>query len=680
MRIKHNLSAYIDLGMALALAGLAYLCYDNILSAEFFHSWDDKQYVTQNARIRDLGPAGLWQIWSQPHYLHYIPVTLMSYALDYRLWELNAFGYHFTNLLLHALNGILSYLLCLRLQSSRVAAALAAALFVIHPLQVESVAWISERKNLLSLTFFLCAFLTHIRSRHIASNDGPKAAYQTQGFAWGFFLCAVLSKSIVAFTPLLFIAYDIAWQRRGAWHSLLTNLPYVIMGAGGAAGAILAHQGSPSIATYWGGSFWLTAVLMLRVAWEYLVSLIYPLHLNNYYFYTVDMIQGDPKVWAGAGVLILAACFAWRQPLGRPLSRFAILWCATFMLPVANLFPFGFQRADRYLYHPSPLLFLLAGVAGVHIYRHVSQRYTRAALVSGFGLFMVALLVLTLQRVPIWMTSETLWQAHLQDRPESPTGLLNLGVYYHNRRDRQQRDYEHCYDLLTKSIRLRSDRRRVHYYLARCAFESGRREEARDIFENAIERWPQHDRLHSGYGYVAYHLGHDQAAMNAYHTALTINPENRDAQDGIVNLGRRALQRQNYAMSRQAFSYMQRLQPGHPAATGGLCQTLVGLKQMSEALPWCQQAVDQLPKSPRYRAQLALVMLRLSQLEPALRQAQRAVDLSPNWGFGHRLLGDINCARGRRAEAEMAYRQALAINPKNPISQKRLANLCHMTQ
>ncbi len=592
-----------------------------------------------------------------------------THALDYRLWELNAFGYHLTNIFLHALNAILSYLLCLRLQDSRIAAALAAGLFVIHPLQIESVAWISERKNLLSMTFFLCSFLAHIRSRQTPSIRA------TQGLAWGLFLCSVLSKSIVAFTPLLFIAYDLTWAQRRVWRSLSANLPYITMGAGGAIGAILAHQGSPSIETYWGGSFGLTAQLMLRVAWEYLVSLVYPLHLNHYYLYTVDMIQGDPKVWAGAGVLILAVLFAWCQPLGRPLSRFAILWGATFMLPVANLFPFGFQRADRYLYHPSPLLFLLAGVAAVRFYRHVSQRYARAALVGMVGLAIAALTALTLQRVPIWMTSETLWKAHLNVYPESPTGLLNLGVYYYNRRDRDQHDYENCYTILSQSLQLQPNRHRVHSYLARCAFESGRREEALDIFHNAIQLWPQNPHLQNGFGYISYRLGHDQAAINAYYTVLDIDAENPDARKGMINVGRRALRNQNYAIAHQAFSSMLHLLPEHPAATGGLCQALVGLKQMSEAQPQCRQAVAQSPKNPRYLAQLALVLLRLDQPAKALPQAQRAIELSPNWGGGYRLLGDIYRAQHALGKAEAAYRKALAIHPEDRITKQRLANL-----
>ncbi len=561
MTLKAGYPTYTHVGIALTLLGLAVLCYAYALDAEFLYSWDDNHYVTKNTRIRDLGPAGLWQIWSQPHYLHYIPVTLMSYALDYLIWELNPFGYRLTNLLLHALNGILAYLLCLRLQDSRTAAAIAAALFVIHPLQVESVAWISERKNLLSLTFFLLAFLAHIRGQ-----AQPKPTYWQQGLALGLFLFAVLAKPVVVFTPLLFIVYDLSWARRGFWSTLLASLPYTVIGTAGAVGAILTNQGNPGIANYWGNSFWLTATLMLRVTWEYLVSLILPLHFNNLYIYTVDMIQGDARVWAGAGVLISMALFAWRQPLGRPLSCFAVLWCTTLMLPVANLFPFVFQRADRYLYHPSVLLFLLAGVMVVRGYKYLSQIYTRAILVGGIGLLMAILVFLTIQRSHIWTTSETLWQAHLQDYPKSPTGLLNLGVSYYN-----QKDYENGYRLLSESLSLNPNRSRTYYYLGHCAFESGRQEEALDLLNKATQLWPQNLDLHNGLGYVSYRLGHYQAALNAYHTVFTIDPEVRDIQLHITNVGRAALQDQNYSIARDAFTYLQRIAPEHPATTGGLC-------------------------------------------------------------------------------------------------------------
>lgn len=666
MTPKPGQPAYADLVIVLALLGLAGLCYAYALDAEFLHSWDDNHYVTKNTRIRDLGPAGLWAMWSQPHYWHYIPMTLMSYALDYRFWELNPFGYRLTNLLLHALNGILAYLLCLRLQDSRAAAAIAAVLFIIHPLQVESVAWISERKNVLSLTFFLLAFTAHIRSRQAQ----PAFWSWAQGLAQGLFLLAILSKSIVAFTPLLFIAYDLSWARRDFRSSLLPNLPYLVIGAGGAIGTILAHQGNANIVDYWSNSFWLTATLMLRVTWEYLISLILPLHLDNLYIYTIDMIQGEVRVWAGAGILILVALLAWRQPLGRPLSRFTVLWCITLMLPVANLFPFGFQRADRYLYHPSVLLFLLAGIAAVCGYRHFSHTHTRAIWVGVIGLVMAALVFLTVQRSTVWMTSETLWKTHLQHNPQSPTGLLNLGVYYYN-----QKDYENGYHQLSESIRLNPHRRRAHYYLGRCAFESGRREEALHIYHEATQRWPQNRNLHNGFGYVAYQLKHYQAALNAYRRVYAINPEDRDVRLHITNIGRAALQDQNYSMARQAFAYLQQIESGHPDATGGLCQSLVGLKQMSEALPWCRQVVQSSPNDARYLTQLALVLLRLDQLDEALPRVQRAIKRSPKWAFAYRLLGDIYCAMGNLPKAASAYQKALALEPESAALQKRLQNL-----
>ncbi len=282
----------LELCVLIGLIGLTYVCYAKTLNADFLHSWDDNFYVKDNTLIQALNPATLGQIWSQPHYWHYIPITLMSYAIDYHFWALHPFGYHLSNLIIHALNGILVYLLCVRLQGSSIAAALAAGLFVVHPLQVETVVWISERKNLLSFLFFLLAFLAHTALKHGDESAAPWRRW-TRWLAWGSFLLAVLSKAIVVCTPILFIVYDMFWARRGLWKSFTENLPYLLMALWGAAFGVLSHQGSTVTDNYWGDSFWLNAMLMLRVAWEYLISLIAPLDLNNLYIYPVDMIQGD---------------------------------------------------------------------------------------------------------------------------------------------------------------------------------------------------------------------------------------------------------------------------------------------------------------------------------------------------------------------------------------------------
>lgn len=211
--------------------------------------------------------------------------------------------------------------------------------------------------------------------------------------------------------------------------------------------------------------------------------------------------------------------------------------------------------------------------------------------------------------------------------------------------------------------------------MAHCAFENGSREEALDIFSHALERWPQALDLHKGFGYVSYHLGHYQAALNAYYTVFTIDPEERDIRLYITNVGRAALRGKNYPIAWQAFTYLQRIEPGHSATTGGLCQSLVGLKQMSEALPWCQQAVQASPKHLSYLAQLALVQLRLEQPDQALPWAQRAVALSPTWGFAHRLLGDIYCATGALPQAVTAYQKALERHPRDAAIQQRLKSV-----
>jgi len=147
-----------------ALFLAAVLVYAGALSCGFVN-WDDDVYVTGNALIRDLSPAGVGRMFTTRHFTDYLPVNLLSLALDYRLWGLDPRGYHAHNVLLHGLNACLLYALLARLFGDRRPAFLAALLFALHPLNVEAVAWVSQRKTVLSMFFFLAAWLMYARFR-----------------------------------------------------------------------------------------------------------------------------------------------------------------------------------------------------------------------------------------------------------------------------------------------------------------------------------------------------------------------------------------------------------------------------------------------------------------------------------------------------------------------------------
>lgn len=564
---------HVDSFIVLMLFLLALGCFANTLDADLLPSWDDNGYVIENPLIRDLSPKGLWQMWSQLHFLNYIPVTLMSYAIDYQLWGLNPFGYHLTNVLLHAVNGSLVYLLCCQLRAGRAAALLAAVLFVVHPVQVESVAWVSERKNLLSLFFFILAFLAHIRCLPTAE---PRSS---RWLEWGLYALALCAKPIVVAGALLFMSYDYLWGGYGISRAFRRNLLPLSLGLISVGLTILAHREIQDVEAYWGNSPWLTAWLMLRICWEYAASLVAPLHLNNRYIYTVAMLKGDVRAVWGCGLLALMVFCAWRQPLGKPLSLFAILWVWILMLPVANIVPFSIQRADRYLYFPSVMVFLLVGLFVSWVWQRLRVALDRYALVGATGIFILTLLVLTLQRNEVWSNGGTLWRAHLTDYPSSLTGVMNLGVYHY-----KQKEYGLARRALSQVVAYQPRRLKAQTYLAQTAFAQGRHEEAIARYWHALKLMPQEKQLYCDLGTTYYQMQRYRAAIGAYESALGLDPTFTRAR---FHLGQAALRLQDYALAREALEAVLRQDPDHAAAADGLCEALAALGERSVLVSQC---------------------------------------------------------------------------------------------
>src|SRR6266702_3945087 len=214
----------------LALLAATFAVYLQTLGHEFLLTWDDQKYVTQNEAVRGFTPAHLRTAFTTFYIGNYAPLQIVSYMADYTLWGLRASGFIFSNILLHALNGLLYYLLLFRLGGRRLWAFLAAFIFLLHPVQVESAAWIAQRKNVLAMVFFLISFLLYTAYRQPRSEDrGPRSGklYYTGSVA--AFLCALLTKSVAVVLPPILLLYDyclLPKERRRGW--LADKTPYVL--------------------------------------------------------------------------------------------------------------------------------------------------------------------------------------------------------------------------------------------------------------------------------------------------------------------------------------------------------------------------------------------------------------------------------------------------------------------
>ncbi len=639
----------LDVAFSLLLFAFAFACYFNTLSADLLTQWDDQYYVTENPLIRDLSPVGLWQMWSQYYFLHYIPVTLMSYAFDYWLWGAHSFGYHLTNVLLHALNAILVYRLGCRLQPQPWVAALAAALFVVHPLQVESVAWVSERKNVLSLFFFLGAMLAHIRSRR------QEGAAWLQGIAWGCYGLAVFSKPVVVCGPLLFMAYDYYYAKYTGWRAIRSSLPLLALSGFSVIITIIATEAGGKSPHYWQNSPWLTAQLMLRICWEYATSVVAPVTLNIRYTYALeDVVHGRLLIGLGLGVLTLLGYMAWRQPLGRPLSRFSILWIVAFMLPVANIIPFSIQRADRYIYFPSVTLFLLFSVGVYRVWQRFASRRMRQLLIAVVLALFLPLTHLTVQRNQVWANTGTVWRDHLKHYPDSLSGLMSLSIYYY-----EQKDYPQSEATLRTMLKYEPKFDKTYRYLGRITEDTGRYREAIYWFQKAIELRPQEPTYYNNLGYNYARLGYPRQAIGQYQHALALDPSYIRPQ---VNLARAALELKDYSLAKDALTSLQATHPDHPWIISSLCRVLVELDDPVTAAPSCREAVRIQPRHAPSLHALSRAYIGQGQFSEALTWAKKAVDAAPQWGRGYQTLGDIYTALEQTSQATDAYRSAETMN------------------
>ncbi len=543
----------------LSLLLLTLAVYSNSFDNRFVN-WDDDLYITRNPLVRDLSPAGIVRIFSRFHFTDYLPLSLLSIALDYRFWGLDPIGYHLTTTFLHGLNGIFLFLLIRRLAGNYGIALLTSLIFLVHPVQVESVVWLTERKNVLSMAFLLAAVLTHIRSR------GPDAPRYSLGLSWFLYLLSILSKSAVVGAPLIFIALD-RWWGDLSWREIARrNAPYFLIAALSAALTLASQSAADAVKTYRGDSFLLTMRLMMTVLWDYVRTLAVPLHLNNFYQYDAIPALGDRRFWFGGALVGLFIVTALRQPLGRPVSAFCILWFSVFLLPVFNVVPIAIVRADRYMYFPSIGLFWLLSLALDRAWsraggraKSVAPRFLLVVGMTGILLFWGRL---TLRRNEVWQDSATLWTDHLRDYPQSITGYFNLAGHYLTRGE-----YEKARPLYEKLLLLQPAHMRANYNLARIDEAEGRLDEAIAHFERAVQLAPGEKIIYKSLGLACYKAGRFQMAERVYRAGLDLDPDDVEIH---LNLGRIALKMKNAPAARKAFDRVLALDPGNAEALAGL--------------------------------------------------------------------------------------------------------------
>jgi Tfp pilus assembly protein PilF len=500
--------------LALVLAVVTFAAYQPTWRAGFV--WDDDDHLTANPAMT--AHHGLKMIWSSLAVSRYYPLTLTSFWIQRRLWGLNPLPYHLVNVALHATNGILIFFLLRRLRAR--AAWLAATLWALHPVNVESVAWITELKNTQSGLFFFLSVWCFLRS------EAGAARRRWYGLALLCGLAALLSKPSTVVLPLALLLC--VWWERGSWRraDILRIAPFFILALGMSALTVVEQRGPIQLAgtAEWNLGMAERFVMAGKAVWFYASKTVWPARLTFVYpRWKLD--AGSVWSWLPLAGLVVggALLWLWRRQFWARAGWFGCGFFVLSLLPVLGFFDVFYFRysyvADHFQYLACIGLISLAVSTGTAICERAGQRG------RDWGMLAAAIVMLTLGlstwgQARIYQDSETLWGDTLAKNPQCWMAHNNLGTVF-LREGKVSGAIAH----FDQALEIKPDDAEAHTNLGIALYQTGKREEAMEHFQQALRINPNKAEAHGNLGIALAQTGKIEEAIAHYERALRIKPD-----------------------------------------------------------------------------------------------------------------------------------------------------------
>jgi tetratricopeptide (TPR) repeat protein len=621
--------------------------------------WDDQDYVFQNPHLPD--PHGLERIWfHRAESPQYYPLVFTTYWFEYRLWggpdgsgHLQAWGYHLTNVLLHALSALLIWRILARVGFPAPFAG--AAVFALHPMCVESVAWVTERKNVLSLFFYLLAMLALLRWED--EEDRRRWAWWGIGFAC-FFL-GLFSKTVIASLPVALVILR-WWRKRPITPANLLGLA-PLLAAGFLMGRLTAEHEAEfvlkgDLGPYWDLSFADRVLIAGRSLWFYVGKVLWPYPLVfNYPRWTIAASDLVAWIWPVAAVAA-GAGLVWLAVRGRrgPLAA-AAFYAATIFpaLGFVNVAPMRYSYvADHFAYGAILGLVVLAvGIAA----EKLPQGRTAA-----LGAVLAVLGVLTWIQVGLYRDVEYLWRDTIVHYPESHLARINLGVLQRQRGeledaranfervlhdwpdwpwtraraltnlaslDQQAGRIDDAVRQLREAAAATPAAQEPRYNLANALVLQGHPDEAIPIYRKVLEETPTHIKARYNLGCALEQQGKFDEADAEFHKVVE-----QDARFalGWTGLGRAAIGKGKPADAVEDFRRARTIDPAVPGAVFGEIEALVRAGRRNEGLALADAVTASAPPGSSVRSEIALRLRGAGEHEGAIRMLRAALAANPN--------------------------------------------------
>ena len=593
------------------------------LHSNGFILFDDDRYVTENEHVlKGLGRESVSWAFTTTEQANWHPLTWLSHMLDVQLFGLDAGGHHMTSLLFHTLNGVLLLLLLFRMTGALWRSAMVAALFALHPLHVESVAWIAERKDVLSTLFWLLtlgAWLVYLKSKKTV----PYALTLV------FFALGLMSKPMLVTLPFTLLLLDywplqrLTLPMRGRWDTvkglIWEKAPLFVMSAVSCVITVIAQKKGGAVESLEQVTAVGRAANAAHAYASYLGKTVFPSSLAVFYPHPhTDLITASAvAAFLGlAGVTVLVARL-WKSA---PYLPFGWLWYVGTLVPVIGLVQVGDQAmADRYTYMPLIGIFIAVvwGVADITKGSRVLRPAAAAAALAVLG----ALFALTRVQTGYWSNDETLFSHALAVTPDNVVARNTLGL---------------------------------------ALFERGRTREAVANYLEALRIEPNFPEVHNNLGNALVAEGRFEEAVAHFNQALRAKP---DALRAMNNLGLALVKLNRLPEALGYFEEAVRRDPDFADAQSNLGNALSGLGRMDEAVEHYRQALRLKPEFIKALNNLGLALGKMNRMSESIECLRKAVRISPTYADAQNNLGVALAKTGRNAEAIEHYRQALKVEP-----------------
>ncbi len=603
------------LGISFLLILSGWIAYWDLPNHNFLN-YDDQLFVTDNSYVQQgITSKGLaWAFTSTKYNWH--PLTWISHMADYQVYGLDPVGHHNTNLILHLLNTVLLFYFFLQATGDLGRSAFVAALFALHPLHVESVAWVAERRDMLSGLFWMLTLIAY----------GRYAKVKTYGMSYvlvmGFFLCGLMSKPMMVTLPFVLLLLDYWPLKRwgtDSWRLLfLEKCPlFFLAGVGSAIAFISQHQGNAVVSLE-------KMSLALRLSHvplayvEYLAKAFFPRGLAILYPYPAVL-----PLWEVVGAIFILGMLSvgfWRARASAPYLIVGWLWFLGTLVPVIGFVQIGSQAiADRYTYIPLIGIFLMISWGAEQCFRYWYFSKTSNVLLA--GMVVVVLICCTQYQMKFWRNTFTLFDHALAVTQNNSLAHRVLAITFAQQGNISEAMYHY-----QQEIAMHPKALQPRLQMAHLLAKQGKTAEAMQSYQEVLSLRPDYGPAHNGLGLLLAQQGKTKEALHHYALAVNSGEENAEAHNNWANV---LIGEGKIAEAMAQYAQALRINPEMADAYYNIGNALMGQGRDLESIHYYEQAIFFAPKDPDARNNLGNVLSRLGRRQEALECYRLALEICP---------------------------------------------------